>query len=224
MMKFLNILVCCIALGHSVFPMVRAIAMHNRGGGWGGPIVASRRDAEGPDVSSLVSSIQELLEKAKKGIDVGELVADADKIGEMAGAIEDGTEQEVDPEKVREVIDDVANKFNGATSVSALFDDPMDFDASKMDSALHLLDGLAAKAQEMQESGESLKDVLAAVEMTCLSMEDIGEDVEDFVLIFGAPEADEKRAESRKRGWKGSAGYSQNGGVNVGVSYSWRRR
>ncbi|XP_012942332.1 uncharacterized protein LOC101863370 [Aplysia californica] len=152
--------------------MVRAMYRGGGGGGWGGPTVVSRRGAEGPDVSSLVSSIQALLEKAKNGIDVGELVADADKIGEMAGAIEDGTDQEVDPEKVRQIIDDVANTFNGATSVSALFDNPMDFDASKMDSALHLLDGLAAKAQEIQE---------------------------DFVLIFGAPQADEKREESRKR-------------------------
>ncbi|XP_005106201.1 uncharacterized protein LOC101860765 isoform X2 [Aplysia californica] len=166
--------------------------------------VVSRRDISGLDQTSLFDAISELLVKARQGIDVGELANETEQIKQMAAVIRGETGVAVNSEKVHQIINDVASTFNRATSISALFDDPMDFQVSKMDSALLLLNGLAAKAQEMQKSGEPLQDVMAAIEMTCSAIEEVSEDIDGH--------------------WEGGAGYSQESGFHVGVKYRWGRR
>merc|ERR1711913_90253 len=154
---------------------------------------------------------------------VGELVSEAQQIAQMADVIGEAAGAEVDASVVKDLIDDVAKQSGGAAAVSALFDGPLDFDASKVDSALHLLDGLMARAHELQRAGQPLQNVMAAIEMTTAAIEVTCEDVVDIVIFLNVLDQGEDTTEKKdmRRGWKASAGINQGGGVNVGVSYSW---
>jgi len=230
-MKNLLALLCFVAVGHSIVAVY--LDPHNGDfqGGWGGPVVVSRRDAGEADVTSLVGAVEDLLGKAKKGMTVEELGSEAEVIRQMAATIEQATTEEVDEQKVKEEIAAVAGKFNGATSVSALFDGPMDFEASKMDSAFHLLDGLASKAKELQEAGEPVQNVVAAIAMTAAAIEDISKDVVDIVVSYKAlasdaaeNEKDDKNRKARQADWTAGATYSQSAGLGASVGVSWSGR
>merc|ERR1711913_208327 len=191
---------------------------------WGGsPAIVSRRDAA--DLTSLDSAVHGLLDKAVQGIDVADLMGEAQQIAQMAEAIGEASGAEVDISAVKDVIDAVAKQSDGATAVSALFEGPLDFDASKMDAALHILDGLTARAQELQEAGDPLQNVMAAVLMTVAAMENTCEDVVDIVIFLDALDQsrDSSAKKNVKRGWDANVGYTQGGGISAGVSYSRRR-
>merc|ERR1711874_33509 len=67
--------------------------------------------------------------------------------------------------------------------------------------------------------------VYSQSEMTTAAMEVTCEDVVDIVIFLNVLDQGEDTTEKRdlRRGWKASAGINPGGGVNVGVSYSWRR-
>ncbi|XP_005107931.2 uncharacterized protein LOC101864092 [Aplysia californica] len=199
-------------------------------GPWSGPLVVSRRNAEAPGVASLVADVNAMLEKAKKGIKADDLEKGAENIGEAAEAIKEAEGGEENTEDVKKLIDDVANTFNGATAVSALFDGPLDFESSKLDSALNLLNGLSQEAQELSAAGKPLTDVMSAIEMTAGAIEDITEDAVDMVVLFETAKEEEKQEDgeekrssgyrTRRGTWKAGLSYG-NGGLQGGVSYSW---
>jgi len=193
-------------------------------GGYGSGVM-SKRGAEQADLTSLAAAIHGLLDKAANGIGVGELVSEAQQIAQMADVTGEAAGAEVDASAVEDMIDDVAKQSDGAAAVSALFDGPLDFDASKMDSALHLLGGLTVRAQELQQAGEPLQNVMAAIEMTIAAMEDTCKDVVDTVIFLDILDQGEDSADSEdvKRGdWEVGVGYNQNQGFNVGLTYRFK--
>ncbi|GFN97429.1 hypothetical protein PoB_002393500 [Plakobranchus ocellatus] len=179
-MKFL---VCIFALTIS-----SSAARMSHGGGWGGGMVISRRDADAADASAdavdagadaeneqpdLYSQIDALLVAAKEGITVDDFGLAAVKIQRAADSAVDAQGGIVEVEVVRAAIDDAASGFSGVVAVSSLFDEPLVYEANKMDAALCLLNSLSQKARAQEDAGESPKATVAAISMTAQAMQDI---------------------------------------------------
>ncbi|KAK3742397.1 hypothetical protein RRG08_001469 [Elysia crispata] len=79
----------------------------------------------------------------------------------------------VEASDVQKAIDDAASSFSGVVAVSSLFDEPLTYEANKMDAALCLLNTLDTKAKEQEGAGESTQATVAAMSMTAQAMQDI---------------------------------------------------
>ncbi|KAK3783038.1 hypothetical protein RRG08_007214 [Elysia crispata] len=146
-----------------------AYVSHGSGGGWG---VVSRRDAEAatadtaaaaaaadddeddeetPTVAELSALVQTLLSSAKEGMKLDAIGAAVVLIQQAADEIVDAQGEKVEASDVQKAIDDAAADFSGVVAVSSLFDEPLTYEANKMDAALCLLNALDTKAKEQDE-------------------------------------------------------------------------
>ncbi|GFN97424.1 hypothetical protein PoB_002393000 [Plakobranchus ocellatus] len=244
-MKFL---VCMLALTISA---ALAVMPHGNGfgGGWGGGMVISRRDADAADTADaaddaadasddaaeadddaeseqpdLYSEIDALLAAAKEGITVDDFGLAAVKIQTAADMAVDAQGGVVEAEEVQAAIDDAASAFSGIVAVSSLFDEPLVYEANKMDAALCLLNSLSKKARAQEEARESSKATVAAISMTVQAMQDILTDTVG-IIAYNADLANSKNVDKR---WKVSGHYNRDpfGGVSYGasISHSWDGR
>ncbi|KAK3785895.1 hypothetical protein RRG08_055929 [Elysia crispata] len=207
------------------------------GGGWGGGLVVSRRDAEAaaaetPTVVDLSAVVQTLLDSAKEGMTLDAMGAAAVSIQLSADKIVDA--QGGEASDVQKAIDDAAFSFSGVVAVSSLFDEPLTYEASKMDAALCLLNTLDTKAKEQDAAGESTQATVAAISMTAQAMQDIMADTVGIIAFKYNLGAGKKDVNKR---WEVCVKLTTNilmRNINrdpfgrysygVGISHSWRRK
>ncbi|GFO27608.1 hypothetical protein PoB_005411300 [Plakobranchus ocellatus] len=127
-------------------------------------------EKEQPD---LYSQIDAMLSAARNGIAAYEMGQLAAQIQRTADSALDSIGGEVDAAKVQTAIDEAASSFSGAVAVSALFDEPLVYEASKMNAALYLLNNLSHRAKDQERAGESSQASLAAISMTSQAIQDI---------------------------------------------------
>ncbi|GFO27595.1 hypothetical protein PoB_005410000 [Plakobranchus ocellatus] len=140
----------------------------------GGKAAVSDADTAEPDADggtekkrpNLFSKIDAMLIAAANGIAVSEIGQLAAQIQRTADSGVDSMGEEVDAAKVQAAIDEAASSFSGAVAVSALFDEPLVYEASKMDAALCLLNNLSHRAKDQERAGEPSQATLAAISMT----------------------------------------------------------
>ncbi|GFS03972.1 hypothetical protein ElyMa_006483900 [Elysia marginata] len=226
-----------------------ALTIHHSGG-WEGGMVISRRDAEStadadvaeaaaaadddgdddddddeevPTQAELGELVQALLDGAKEGMKVNDMAAATVTIQAAADAIVDAEGGKVDAEEVEKVIDDAAASFSGAVAVSSLFDDPLTYEASKMDAALCLINSLNKKTQEQE--GDSSQVTVAAISMTAKAMQNILADTVG-IIAFNIEENKEEKDVNKRLKFEGHWNRDPSGGHSVGakISHKWGGR
>ncbi|GFN97425.1 hypothetical protein PoB_002393100 [Plakobranchus ocellatus] len=175
--------------------------------------------------SGLYSFVDSLLASAKNGVSADELGQKARQIQKEADSIVDSHGGKVEAANVQTAIDEAATSISGAVAISSLFDEPLIYEASKLDAALCLLNSLNSKAKAADGSDEPALAVVAAMSMTAQAIQDI---VEDSVAIITHQHVEKAQEGSVQRRWKvydnetvdecGRRGYQ------VGISHSWRRK
>lgn len=157
------------------------------------------RSAGNETTVSLVTDINALLDKAKKGIQSDDLEEEAEKIAIAAEEFLEEDRGTVNDEDVESLIDDVASEFEGEESVSALFgEDPLEYEEESLEVALKLLDGLAEKAQELSDEDEPLKNVVAAIARTAESIVEITQDTEGISVVYEGSQTGEEEDEDNE--------------------------
>ncbi|CAL1542383.1 unnamed protein product, partial [Lymnaea stagnalis] len=141
----------------------------------GRPIPSKRQETD--PSTQVYDVITETLTKARAGMNSTDLIEAAETVSSLA----DANRKEVSDEEINTLINEIASSFDGANAVSALFDDTLNFEKSKLESAFRLWSGLLEKGKQLIAQGKPDDGVLGAISKTAKAITTIIKDIGEII-------------------------------------------